>query len=202
MKLRLAQNTPLEERNKMPSVWESVIPYFNHSELEWVNAMARKCGVAEKLPFLYTEKLGFDTGERFFSEYIQWMRAEKPAVNEYDMCLCRSCYNNTNVEACAPVLVSWEESDINNKETIQESTISNVTNNIGRLTNSTTLQITQQPIFVFLPPPPGFFLPPPTYQPMVCCERYRCWFETPNRRGRAPHDYHCRVQSTPNQFVI
>jgi hypothetical protein len=32
-------------RRKMPAAWETVVPYFNHSELHWVNQLARKTGV-------------------------------------------------------------------------------------------------------------------------------------------------------------
>jgi hypothetical protein len=45
-KLRLTSNNALgvdfNTRKNMPAAWEGVVPYFNHSELAWVNKQASK----------------------------------------------------------------------------------------------------------------------------------------------------------------
>jgi hypothetical protein len=76
---------------------------MNHSELKWVNELAAKAG-SNKLPFMDVEPLGHDTGERFFSEYLIWMKETKPTYNKQDLCLCvgceptqqQQCTNNTS----------------------------------------------------------------------------------------------------------
>jgi hypothetical protein len=77
-------------RRKMPAPWETVVPYFNHSELHWVNQLARKTGV-QKVPFVSVKALPEDNGERFFSEYLQWMKVATPKFDAQDQCLCLQC---------------------------------------------------------------------------------------------------------------
>jgi len=81
-KLHLLSTTAREQRKKMPGSWETVTPHFNHSELAWANSLAKDCDIAEKIPFQHTEELVNDTGERFFSECMQWIGAAKPACCE------------------------------------------------------------------------------------------------------------------------
>ncbi len=65
------KNTQREagSRKHMPAAWEDVIPYYNHTELQHVNDIARQAG-ANQMPFANLEPLPQDNGERFFSECI------------------------------------------------------------------------------------------------------------------------------------
>ena len=93
-KLRLSllndSNTNVQ-RKKMPAAWETIVPYHNHLELAWVNDLAIKAGCSKHVPFHSVEPLGKDTGERFFSEYLQWMGTTKPTYDDQDRCLCQDC---------------------------------------------------------------------------------------------------------------
>ena len=90
-KLKLATKSSLDERSKMPAAWEEIVPYYNHSELAWVNRLACEAGEARHCPFKRVEPLVEDTGERFFSECMQWMATVAPSYGENDMCLCITC---------------------------------------------------------------------------------------------------------------
>ena len=79
------ENTP----KKIPAAWETVVSYFNHSELTYINTLA--AAVRLVAPFPNAEKLPADNGERFFSEYLSWIKAVKPTNDEHDMCLCFAC---------------------------------------------------------------------------------------------------------------
>jgi len=43
------------------------------------------------VPFTIVEESPADSGERFFSEHLMWMREHKPTFDENDRCLCASC---------------------------------------------------------------------------------------------------------------
>jgi len=66
-KLRLATEDAAT-RIKIPAGWETVISYTNHTELRFINSLARRASVMD-VPFPNTESLPDDNGERFFSEY-------------------------------------------------------------------------------------------------------------------------------------
>ena len=209
MKLRIASIASLEVRSKMPGAWETVLPYFNHSELNWVNSLAVECGIEDKLPFPCAEQLGKDTGERFFSEYMEWIDSVKPRVDENDMCLCVSCGFGQNVPpSTVPITGTTTE-----RTTVEESGILTATVTPPAPQQQPQLPTAQQPlpqqqmpnmasqhspVFMFMPPTPGFFVPPPSYTPLVCCQRYQTWFCSPTRRGRPPHDWNCRTKLSPN----
>ena len=91
-KLRLTSLTQ-GSRKKIPAAFESVVAFFNHSELAHVNAVASLAGLSpQTLPFKQVEPLPADNGERFFSEYITWMNETKPQYdNVQSRCLCKSC---------------------------------------------------------------------------------------------------------------
>jgi hypothetical protein len=78
------------EQRKTPAGWESFIAYYNHAELAWVNQLATSAGASKK-PFANVETLEPDTGERFFSEYLSWMKQTKPKYDAQDRCLCAEC---------------------------------------------------------------------------------------------------------------
>ena len=78
-----------DRRRKIPSAWEKVVPYFNHSELAYVNQMAIDLSLDP--PFPNAEPLGADTGERFFSEYITTIKPGTGGFDQRDFCLCIAC---------------------------------------------------------------------------------------------------------------
>ena len=81
--------TDNNSRTKVQSVWEKVSPYYNHSELMYVNGLAEKSNM--KIPFPTAERLGKDTGERFFSEYMTMVRPGKAVYCKIGHCLCDVC---------------------------------------------------------------------------------------------------------------
>jgi len=63
------------ERIKIPAACESVLPFFNHTELAHINKIATDAGMPiDDVPFKNVEPLPPDNGERFFSEYITHMK--------------------------------------------------------------------------------------------------------------------------------
>jgi len=125
-KMRLmTDETTIRQRSKMPSAWEDVVSYCNHSELIYVNELAKEAGYQE-VPFPVVESLVPDTGERFFSECLCWIKNQRPPHDEQDLCLCHKCYGERPVSVVnkkhAPA-VENTTTTINN-----DSNISNVPN--------------------------------------------------------------------------
>ena len=77
-------------QSNIPAAWEDVIPFYNHSELQHVNDIAKQAG-ADKAPFAYVEQLQQDNGERFFSEYIIQINPLNQQYDSLDRCLCHRC---------------------------------------------------------------------------------------------------------------
>jgi hypothetical protein len=206
-KMRLVQlpTDRVVDRKKMPAAWETVVPYFNHLELQYVNRMAEQAGLSkQQVPFHNVESIVEDTGERFFSEYLEWLNEAKPAFDIMDRCLCDECgVSSTTSNAIALPLHSP---------------------NLGRLHGLSTNN--HDDIAVAAPPPPRVILPAPPQQPAIvarqppptviampihhhgfhqqpfaspwmfpqvtyCCERYRVWYNQLRRRGRPPHEIGC-----------
>jgi hypothetical protein len=88
-KLRLARGATV--RQKIPAGWMTVLEYFNHTELNYINQLAEKVGVSS-VPFPEAEALPPDNGERFFSEYLSWLNKHKPKTDADDLCLCMVCH--------------------------------------------------------------------------------------------------------------
>jgi len=64
------------ERRKVPAMFETMVPFFNHTELHCVNQLAISAGASpQNVPFQRLETLPPDNGERFFSECLTWLRA-------------------------------------------------------------------------------------------------------------------------------
>ncbi|KAG7357606.1 hypothetical protein IV203_002294 [Nitzschia inconspicua] len=88
-KLRLSQMSKAQ-RIKIPALWEEVVSYLNHCELAYVNALARDAGT-DHVPFKDTEILVADTGERFFSKYLEEVPTQQEVL---DWCQCHKCAAN------------------------------------------------------------------------------------------------------------
>ena len=79
-------------RKKIPAACESVVCFFNHSELAYINSIAIQAGASkDNLPFPSLETLPPDNGERFFSECLDWMKTTKPRNDDLGRCLCTDC---------------------------------------------------------------------------------------------------------------
>mgnify|MGYP007080245424 CR=1 FL=1 len=80
------------ERKKIPAACESLVSFFNHSELAYTNQLAIDAGASNtSLPFKNVEILPPDNGERFFSEYLMWKNTNKPRNDGQSRCLCNLC---------------------------------------------------------------------------------------------------------------
>jgi len=92
-RLRISRMTDENTRTVTPAGWETIPPHYNHSELEHVNKLAQQAGIVgmTRLPFPEVEPLLMDNGERFFSEYLSWMKEENPQQSPDDLCLCSTC---------------------------------------------------------------------------------------------------------------
>jgi len=80
-----------EQRKKVPSGWDRVVPCFNHSELACINQLANAVGCGH--PFPHAETLPPDNGERFFSECltITLPSLHNHKHGECGQCLCDLC---------------------------------------------------------------------------------------------------------------
>jgi len=88
--LSLTHENP--ERKKIPAAFESLVSFFNHSELACANQIAKDAGASNSnLPFQNIEPLPPDNGERFFSEYLLWKNSNKPHNDGQSHCLCHLC---------------------------------------------------------------------------------------------------------------
>jgi hypothetical protein len=201
-KLRLL-NCDNDQRKKIPAAWES---YFNHSELHYVNNLAKLAGINDnKFPFPYVEPLVNDTGERFFAKYLDWLLKANPKFDQNDLCLCISC--SPNQPATLPMV--HKDPLPNNAYARQHdptnSEQSNVTNSpLSRPVGSPEevnhkKQQPQQPQLI--PPffPSLFFNPFLTsminYNTGFCCLKYQEYCGREDHRGRPPHDHWCAFKT-------
>jgi len=68
-----------EERRRMPAAWEVIVPYDNHSELQYINQLAKQAG-ATTIPFPKAETLPPDNGERFFFRILDSMSSQSAKI--------------------------------------------------------------------------------------------------------------------------
>jgi hypothetical protein len=97
-------------RKRIPAGWEEVVSYYNHTELTFINRLARDAAGTNHKPFENVEWLPPDSGERFFSEYLSSVNPSKQIYDNTDRCLCKGCQ---------PIPIN---------EMIQETTKKNTTN--------------------------------------------------------------------------
>lgn len=204
-KLRLSRmpmdDLTLKERARVPAAWESMVDYYNHSELAYVNRLAASCGV-NKPPFKWVEKLVPDNGERFFSEYLKWRVAVKPKVDGNDLCLCSDCVPQQPTPVANDQV---QESPVQERVTEPVTTKGNEISNVATPPAQETAplpppqQIPQQTHqYPFLPRPKLMWVP---YlfqqQPLLggCCNKYRAYCNRADKRGRPPHDYWCSFKN-------
>ena len=109
-KIALSRLGPDEQegRAKTPAGWEQIVPYYNHTELQWINSLAAAADCT-KLPFQKVEELPQDNGEVFFTEYLRWYKRDSPGQDDKtDLCLCCECTPppvlDVSIQAAAPAL--------------------------------------------------------------------------------------------------
>jgi len=83
-------------RKKIPDSFESIVSFFNHSELAHINSMATAARASpHDVPFKGVESLPADDGERFFSECITWLKGAKAKCDLTSRCFCQVCHTST-----------------------------------------------------------------------------------------------------------
>ena len=186
------------------------MPFFNHSELWYVNNMATQAGCS--IPFPDAEVFQEDNGERFFSRYIT---ETLPGLGvqrhgELGQCLCEICVNSPSKPAaetmtCVTIPATTNKQSPNNnnnnstRRTIPQqvrrlpTTIANpVINNKQAASQVNVAGYPFQSRFqiaTLLPMTcqlPLYFVPPVL---PACCSKHREWLT--RRKGRPPHHPLC-----------
>ena len=199
----------------MPAAWENVVPFWNHSELEYVNQLARDANALIDTPFPNAEKLPDDNGERFFSEHLTITMTRQAARknNELGICICDECcgtkiqqrktqspsqqtknvvvHRQCEKVGLAPVVEKPKQRLIPASKTM--------TGAPNAYTNFAALHHLQaMPLFPYITTqfPPIYYIANPS-----CCSKYHHWLSV--RRGRPPHDAQChyRQQQQHEQTV-
>lgn len=199
----------LQLRAKIPAAWESVLDYFNHSELQCVNGLGTKAGLDnELLPFQHVETLVEDTGERFFSEYLSWLSKEKPRWDSNDLCLCSICSPRLqSTTAVVPTATTRTEdriaAEVTDATVVETREVSNVAAAATLPTQPVQMQTQQsarkcpfllRPLIAWTP---FHLMPPPNYNvASQCCYEHREYCSRADRRGRPPHDQWCTFKIT------
>ena len=87
--------TPVEQRPALPVYWANRPSFFNDSRLCHINKIAEDVGA--EIPFPEAQELAEDTGERFFSEYLNEERRRQKSILPHganDRCQCTECAGN------------------------------------------------------------------------------------------------------------
>jgi len=211
-KRRLLTLENTSERSRVPAAWEKIVPCWNHSELQCVNELARDAGSTQP-PFPNAELLPQDNGERFFSQHITTVNPRVGKHGVLDECLCGICtkFDDNIGDASTPatqLLTSPAGPTLTTHETQppvavrqqqQQQIIS------PPIRTPPHHQPQPQPTFFQQPhwqmpilPMPVFYMP----QPTTCCTKHFNWMMQ-KRKGRPPHDCHCRNRgNSKTKFVI
>jgi len=153
-----------------------------------------------------------DTGEQFFSEYLAWLKDEKPPQGPDDLCLCPACAGMTNIEeekeerterfrVDGPSNVTPEQ----HQQTQQQANTPNQ-NQIMHVSNPTPTLV---PAYSYQSPGPWFTVPSapvmwinPYMVPLPnwnhCFGKYKQCCSRLDRRGRPPHDNRCPFKPSYN----
>jgi hypothetical protein len=219
------------DRRRIPAGWEKVVPFWNHSELWFVNGLASK--LALPLPFPMAERLPPDNGERFFSEYMAHFKPPTPPYSD-DQCLCKLCEapvvshslattsptENLNLNApTAPAPPTAPPTIPSPKNATATNSLSNQNWQPQQLhgpsvqapTAATTTQqfqiVAVQPLAAMisrnnLTPFPPVYRPPTRPDYEGCCDPYRAWIKRTGKKGRPPHDGYCRYRNSMHGYSL
>jgi hypothetical protein len=201
-KLQLAREESTTKRSRIPAAWETVVSYFNHSELSYINTLAKAAGMQD-VPFVLVEALGKDTGERFFSGYLDWLATVQPKTDPKDMCLCSICSSVTlpaNIMPAKTMPPTPNRDDVPSDDADENQQSTSVIAATAITVVEPTIVARQQlPFYQPLPLPPiphmnwlnPYTIPFPQWS-AFCCEKYKDYCFQPSRRGRPPHNNKCR----------
>jgi len=205
------QDTIVNTRKKIPVAWEKVVPFFNHTELAYVNGLANEVGC--RIPFPKAEPLQPANGERFFSRHMETLKEIGSKRGEDGDCLCNTCIMPvTAATSIIPVAVNpaptrqqtthtttaivAEKTNTTKKtptaRVTQQRLAESVTHRHVRAPATTNRQPTHQPLAPCNPywyQPMNVFCLPPLVPPPPCCLKYKDWLIT--RRVRPPHHQLC-----------
>jgi hypothetical protein len=200
-------NTDKEERIRIPASWEKVVAYYNHSELWYVNGLAASVGV-KNLPFPNAKILPADTGECFFSDYLDVLPGSR--FDDYDCCICPRCIKTpqripTSIVQTEPAVLTNQNAALVRQQNTQHPAPTAIAlpptpetpNKHTPTTQNFAVAPTQNFTFPYqqnhslLPIQPHIIPALPLYiiPPSFCCKKYMEW--TTVRRGRPPHDREC-----------
>mgnify|MGYP000608829467 CR=1 FL=1 len=209
-KLRLSRMSRLTDENTAkrsltPAGWETTVDCYNHSELNYVNKLAKAAGISN-VPFPQAERLPLDNGERFFSTCLAWLKRVKPKQDLNDLCLCSACSASGTSSLTETITATTQEP--RREEEIPVDGPSNVappeapqptTNAIipaaPTIPNSyfaaPWFQMPQAPVLWINP-----HMPSPNWN--QCCRKCREHMGRFDKRGRPPHDCDCRFRVKSN----
>jgi hypothetical protein len=197
-----------QHNSDIPVSWERVLPFSNHSKLQYINQMAMVVGGAAVVPFPNAEILPKDNGERFFGEYLVQQKAMVQKYDANDRCCCIACYTAIAMTPGPPAGNSNNARQVTTmtRTTVNTTTIANTQNGNSnhrqqsrqRVTTTTiteTRRAPAQPVQPVQPPilpAPMFFMPQmlrPAPQ-LPCCLPYWQWLCS-RTAGRPPHHPLC-----------
>jgi len=195
------------DRNVIPAGWEKVLPYFNHTELGYVNKLAQSVGCS--MPFPNAEPLLPDNGERFFSQHMKTLKSIGNKRGDNDECLCELCAEAGSSNA--PNVVPQPQPPPQQQPTTTTTTATRKKKTKNKRNQTAATQphqlaktvthtvrapaVVQQhfhsiaPMPCFYHPMNVFYMPPALVPPPACCLKYQAWLTT--RKGRPPHHPLC-----------
>ncbi|CAB9503917.1 unknown protein [Seminavis robusta] len=208
-----------EERKNIPSGWDRVVAFWNHTELWFINDMATAVGLP--LPFPNAEKLKEDNGERFFSEYMATVKPNKQ-LYAADFCLCDVCvkvpFRQPQQQETPSADSNSNTSDNSNGQTdttMVDATVDNVSDRRPRQQQEAPAPpppVAAAPVAQGVPlapwPTPAainqFYwiqMAPLTPPPGGCCEPFKAWLRRTGRKGAPPHLLCCPYKDIVNGYT-
>ena len=127
-----------EEGLEIPWQHKQAPLFYNHSDLDAVNRIARRAGKTVD-HFTNLKPLGENTGEKFFSDYLfdEWARNQQGNRGTNSIrCMCELCGNNP-VEITGQRVV-FQTVDLPSPEPIADTTVHEVTSPIVQLDDAIT----------------------------------------------------------------
>jgi len=197
------------DRKNIPAAWEKIPPCYNHSELGYVNNMARAIGLTP--PFPNAEQLPPDNGERFFSEHMACCRPGALNVDSNDHCRCNLCARNppnaafiskktTTPKRIAQLTVAGKTATpgtiVRQQASLpQPPQLPQHQVNVGQFGDlNCAMFVHPFPMTLGYPCYPYQHIPAHYFTPAYCCAKYKAWLSV--RVGRPPHDYHCETKNS------
>lgn len=155
-------------RKKIPVAWERIVPYYNHSELLYVNQLALNAKIRD-IPFPDAELLLPDNGERFFSHFLTVTQPTKLPYSKSGMCECKTCRviakaagravdppSKTTAEHEAAHETAMVLIDLNRQQKVGLAQPHHAANILGHDTTAATVNLSIRPVSIRPMAPVGF----------------------------------------------